>query len=63
MKHPVKISLPLLTLLVLSLLAGCSHSVRAEDLAGNNYIYEKDGFGGPFVISLADDGSPIMKEL
>lgn len=55
MKHSVKISLFLALALVF--LAGCSRAVRAEDLAGKNYLYEKDGFGGDFVISLEEDGS------
>lgn len=58
MKHSVRISLCLL--LVLALLAGCSgaaSTVKAEELAGKSYVYEKDGFGGDFVISLEEDGS------
>ena len=55
MKHFVKNSLCML--LALGLLAGCSGTVRAEDLAGKRYVYEKDGFGGPFTISLEEDGS------
>lgn len=55
MKHFVKISLPLL--LMLSILGGCSHAVRTEDLAGKNYVYEKDSFGSDFIISLKEDGS------
>lgn len=58
MKHFVKISLCLL--LIPALLAGCSrvaNTVKAEDLAGKSYVYEKDGFGGDFVISLKEDGS------
>lgn len=54
MKHTVKI---FLSLLLLTLLGGCSGSVRAEDLAGKSYRYEKGGFGGDFVISLEEDGS------
>lgn len=54
-KHTVKIFLPLL--LALSLLAGCSGAVKTEDLAGKRYVYEKDGFGGPFTITLKEDGS------
>lgn len=57
MKHFVKISLALLLVLALPLLGGCSQSVRAEDLAGKSYLYEKDGFGGSFTISLRKDGS------
>lgn len=58
MKHSVKISLCLL--LTMSLLAGCAKTasaVKAEVLAGKSYVYEKDGFGGDFVISLKEDGS------
>ena len=54
MKHFEKISL---LLLALSLLGGCSRAVRAEDLAGKSYVYEKDGFGSDFVINLEEDGS------
>lgn len=58
MKHLVKKFFCFL--LVLATLAGCSHAtsaVSADDLAGKSYVYEKDGFGGPFTISLEKDGS------
>ena len=45
-----------LTLMVL-LLAGCGGQVRPDDLAGRTYVYEKDGFGGSFTLTLADDGT------
>ena len=36
-------------------LAGCSKAVTAEELAGNVYQYEKEGFGGAFTIRLEED--------
>ena len=45
-----------LALLVL-LLAGCGGQIRPDDLAGRTYIYEKDGFGGSFTITLEADGT------
>ena len=38
-------------------LAGCSKAVTAEELAGNVYQYEKEGFGGAFTIRLEEDGT------
>lgn len=47
-----------LSALVLALaLGGCSQGVTAEDLGGKTYQYEKEGFGGDFVITLAEDGT------
>lgn len=60
MKHFVEILLSLL--LALSFMVGCSQAVRAEDLAGKSYRYEKDGFGSDFVINLEEDGSFIYYE-
>ena len=45
-----------LALLVL-LPAGCGGRVNPDDLAGRTYIYEKDGFGGSFTITLEADGT------
>lgn len=45
-----------LALALLSLLAGCGRTVREEDVAGA-YVYEKEGFGGNFTISLQEDGT------
>lgn len=39
------------------LLAGCGRGIKAEDIAGRVYCYEKDGFGGDFTIRLEEDGS------
>lgn len=38
-------------------LAGCSKTIRPEDIAGKTYLYEKDGFGGNFTIRLEEDGT------
>ena len=49
----------LLTLFVL-MAAGCSGqpaAVTADDLADRVYIYEKEGFGSDFTITLNSDGS------
>ncbi len=37
------------------LLAGCSKSVQESDVAGKIYQYEKEGFGGDFVIRVEED--------
>ena len=39
------------------LLAGCAHAVQESDIAGKTYLYEKEGFGGSFVIRLNTDGT------
>lgn len=38
-------------------LAGCGKSVQKSDVAGKTYVYEKDGFGGDFAITLNVDGT------
>lgn len=40
-----------------SLLAGCAASVRESDIADKTYLYEKDGFGGIFTITINGDGT------
>lgn len=45
-----------LTLLVL-LPAGCGGRVNPDDLAGRTYVYEKEGAGGSFTLTLAEDGT------
>ena len=47
-------------LLFVLMAAGCSGqpaAVTADDLADQVYIYEKEGFGGNFTITLNSDGS------
>ncbi|MBE6553595.1 MAG: hypothetical protein E7666_04545 [Ruminococcaceae bacterium] len=39
------------------LLAGCSSTPRQEDLYGKIFIYEKEGFGGNFFITVQEDGT------
>ena len=54
----------LLTLFVL-MAAGCSGqpaAVTADDLADRVYIYEKEGFGSDFTITLNSDGSMRCSE-
>lgn len=49
-----------LLLLLVLLAAGCSSqpaAVTADDLADQVYLYEKEGFGGNFAITLNSDGS------
>ena len=49
-----------LLLLLVLLAAGCSSqpaAVTADDLADQVYLYEKEGFGGDFTITLNADGS------
>ena len=44
--------------LVLALSAvGCGRQVQAGDVAGKSYVYEKEGFGGDFPITIGEDGS------
>ena len=54
----------LLTLFVL-MAAGCSGqpaAVTADDLADRVYLYEKEGFGSDFTITLNSDGSMRCSE-
>ena len=49
-----------LLLLLVLLAAGCSSqpsAVTADDLAAQVYLYEKEGFGSDFTITLNSDGS------
>lgn len=49
-----------LLLLLVLLAAGCSSqpsAVTADDLADQVYLYEKEGFGSDFTITLNSDGS------
>ena len=41
------------------LMAGCSRpaAVTKQDLSGKTYVYENDGFGGDFTITLNSDGT------
>lgn len=50
-------SLCLAVLAAALLLAGCSKTIRPEDIAGKTYLYEKDGFGGNFTIRLEEDST------
>ena len=47
--------LPALALMLA--LAGCGGQVSPDDLAGRTYVYEKEGAGGSFTITLAEDGA------
>ena len=54
-----------LLLLFVLMAAGCSGqspAVTADDLADQVYIYEKEGFGGNFTITLNSDGSMRCSE-
>ena len=44
-------------LLAVLLLAGCAGSVSESDITGKTYLYEKDGFGGDFAITIEEDGT------
>ena len=55
-----KTALCLAILFCLTILTACGKTEKvytAEDVAGQIYTYEKDGFGGPFTISIFEDGS------
>ncbi len=47
--------LPALALLLA--LAGCGGRVSPDDLAGRTYVYEKEGAGSSFTLTLAEDGT------
>lgn len=47
--------LPALALLLA--LTGCGGQVGPDDLAGRTYVYEKEGAGGSFTLTLAEDGT------
>ena len=54
-----------LLLLLVLLATGCSSqpaAVTADDLADQVYLYEKEGFGGNFTITLNSDGSMRCSE-
>lgn len=55
-----KAALILALILSLSLLTACGQKEKtytAEDVAGKSYVYEKEGCGGVFTISLFEDGT------
>lgn len=54
-RRRIKFIILLLTM-VLSF-AGCAGSGREIDIAGRTYIYEKDGIGGDFIITINKDGT------
>lgn len=41
---------------------GCARQITESDLAGKTYVYEKDGFGGDFTITLNNDGTFTYSE-
>ena len=46
------------TLLIVSILSGCAnkpHTDGSSSMNGNQYVWEKKGFGGDFIITLNDD--------
>ena len=50
----------LIVLLCMTIFTSCGPKepiYTAEDVAGKMYTYEKEGFGGPFTISIFEDGS------
>ncbi len=54
-----KLSLFLVVILCLMLFAACGQEERvytAEDVTGMVYTYEKEGFGGPFTITIQENG-------
>lgn len=41
----------------LTAFAGCGKAANYAEVGGKSYVYENDGFGGDFVITLNDDGT------
>lgn len=39
------------------LLTGCADTVQEDSIADKNYLYEKEGFGGDFIIQMKSDGT------
>lgn len=39
------------------LLAGCAGEVQVGDVGGKVYVYEKEGFGGEFLIQMKEDNT------
>lgn len=51
------------SIVMIFLLTGCSGStVKESDLMGKTFQYEKDGFGGEFIIRLKEDGTFTYSE-
>ncbi len=48
--------LALCALMLVASLAGCANDPTEENPAGKIYVYEKDGFGGAFTLSIAEGG-------
>lgn len=51
------IKLSVLIFTIALLMPGCAGSVREIDPICKTYVYENDGFGGDFTITIDDDGS------
>lgn len=48
----------ILSFIILSVTAGCAgNSAKPSDIADKTYVYEKDGFGGDFTVTINSDGS------
>lgn len=51
------IHLSILIFISVLLFTGCADSVQESDIVDKTYVYEKDGFGGEFVITINGDGT------
>ncbi len=46
-----------LTILIIILLSGCTDTIKESNITGKTYVYEKEGFGSDFAISIDEDGT------
>lgn len=51
------IKIVILFLGVILLLTGCAGNTQKDSIADKNYLYEKEGFGGDFIIQMKGDGT------
>ncbi|MFR1517830.1 MAG: hypothetical protein ACLSVG_03495 [Clostridia bacterium] len=51
-----------LCVIIILLLTGCSQSAEESNVAGKTYIYESEGCGGNFTITIKQDGSFVYYE-
>lgn len=51
------IKIVILFLGVILFLTGCAGNTQKDSIADKNYLYEKEGFGGDFIIQMKGDGT------